>query len=338
MRRNRQSGVSLVELMIAISIGLALVAGLAVIFANASTARTELERGSRQIENGRFAMELLSDELRLAGFYGELGIKGLPLPGAAPSPCSLDPADWKAALPFHLYGYDNGALAPACVPTDRKAGTDVMVVRRVSACEAGIDGCPSPGGVTPFIQVSRCATEIPMPGNNYRLGPTGSTTFDLRQRNCTTRAPLRQYFVRIFYISNDNGLGVNVPTLKRVDFNGAAFNTTSLVEGIEELNIEYGIDNDLDGNPDGYSTNPTAYVCGGGCSPTLNWANAVTARINLLSRNIEPSNNYTDAKTYTLGRDAAGAEVTVTPGDAYRRHAYSGLVRIVNAAQRRDTP
>jgi len=28
----------------------------------------------------------------------------------------------------------------------------------------------------------------------------------------------------------------------------------------------------------------------------------------------------------------------VTPGGPYRRHAYSGLVRVVNAAERRDEP
>jgi type IV pilus assembly protein PilW len=128
-----------------------------------------------------------------------------------------------------------------------------------------------------------------------------------------------------------------MPTLKRRDFTGAGFVDTPLVEGIQELNIEYGIDTDGDGLPDVYTANPTTYACGT-CSAVANWMNVMTARIYLLSRNVDPSVNYTDAKTYTLGVDAAGAPVTFTPGDNYHRHVYTGLVRIVNPAQRRETP
>jgi type IV pilus assembly protein PilW len=69
-----------------------------------------------------------------------------------------------------------------------------------------------------------------------------------------------------------------------------------------------------------------------------NWANVVAVRINLLARNGEASPGFTDAKTYTLGLDAAGAPITYTPNDAYHRHAYSTLVRVVNVSQRRETP
>ena len=63
-----------------------------------------------------------------------------------------------------------------------------------------------------------------------------------------------------------------------------------------------------------------------------------TARIHLLSRNIEPSPDYVDKKIYTLGTTAAGGDYDVTPGGPFRRHAYSSLVRVVNAAQRREQP
>ena len=116
---------------------------------------------------------------------------------------------------------------------------------------------------------------------------------------------------------------------------------TPLVEGIEELNIEYGIDADGDGNPEFYNANPNTFTNGGACAtctPYNNWFNVVTARVSLLARNIEPSPNYKDPKDYTVGRNAAGADVIVSPADAYRRHAYTGLVRIVNIAQRREAP
>jgi type IV pilus assembly protein PilW len=74
------------------------------------------------------------------------------------------------------------------------------------------------------------------------------------------------------------------------------------------------------------------------CAPLDNWNNIVTVRVNLLARNIDTSPNYTDTKTYTIGRDAGGADIEITPGGAYRRHAYTGLVRVVNVAQRREVP
>ena len=185
----------------------------------------------------------------------------------------------------------------------------------------------------------------------------GTAPFTRTVRNCTGAAGLREYIVRIYYIEVDPVLPVPVlpalpqfvPVLKRLDFNATAnaWVVTPLVEGIEEFQIEYGIDTDSDGVPDVYNANPTTYVCGG-CTAGSNWANTVTARVHLIARNIESSARYTDSKTYTLGRDAAGLAVSrppphpvdVQPGvvNGYRRHAYSQLIRLVNPSDRRDTP
>jgi type IV pilus assembly protein PilW len=68
---NRQSGRSLVELMIAMAIGLAILVGIGSLFlANRQTSRITDDR-SRLEEDGRLALNLLSFHLRMAG-YGEL--------------------------------------------------------------------------------------------------------------------------------------------------------------------------------------------------------------------------------------------------------------------------
>ena len=95
------AGVSLVELMIAMVLGLMILAGLATIFANSSRTREELERTSRQIENGRYAVDLLSEDLRLAGFYGELSVQAINPPNALQDPCSTDPLVWAVAMPHN---------------------------------------------------------------------------------------------------------------------------------------------------------------------------------------------------------------------------------------------
>lgn len=333
-----QRGLSLVELMIALALGLIVLAALVSVFANSSASRQEMERTSRQIENGRYAMQLLSDDLRLAGFYGEANVRAIPVPGVMPDVCSITPADWAAAMPMHLMGWDNGVGRPACTGAAVKANTDVVTLRRVSTCEAGVGDCPIEQPTKGYIQVSKCATQTPI--TPYQIGIQGVTTFDRTNKDCATAAGKRRYIVNTYFVSPDNGRGEAIPTLKRIEFDGELFTEVPLVEGIEELHLEYGIDTNGDGSADVMVADPTTYACAGppACTAISNWANVVTVRISLLARNLEPSVDYTDTKRYTLGRDSSGAEIVVAPGGPYRRHAYTSLVRVINAAERRDSP
>ena len=341
--RHSMAGISIVELMIAMVLGLLVLAGLASLFAGSSAARAEMERSSRQIESGRFAMELIGEDLRMAGFYGEFNVATLAVPGALPDPCSHNIADWQTAMPVSIQGYDNGAGFPAlCLPSNVRPGTDMLVVRRAATCEASTTNCEPLVGNAPYIQVSKCSDSTP-PENvatPFVLGLQGSAPFSLRLRDCASRAGLRRYHVRIYYISDDNGDGAAVPTLKRLETNGLAWTESPLVEGIEELNIEYGVDWDGDGNPNDYTTDPTNFTAAGcaSCDAPNNWFNVVTARVNLLARSIDASPNYVDTKRYILGYDAGGNEVTFSPGGPHRRHAFTGVVRVVNVGQRREKP
>ena len=136
--RLRQTGLSLVELMVSMTLGLIVLSGVLIVFVNTSTARNEVERTTRQIENGRYASELLTEDLRLAGFYGRFDPSTLTAPGALPAnPCSLAAADWKAWLPVHIQGYDAASFASGdCALTNYKTGTDVLVIRRTRTCTA----------------------------------------------------------------------------------------------------------------------------------------------------------------------------------------------------------
>jgi type IV pilus assembly protein PilW len=343
--RGRQAGISLVELMVSITLGLLVLSGVLVVFVNTSAARNEVERTSRQIENGRYASELLTEDLRLAGFYGELSpsaakpdiLTPTTLPG---DPCSLTLADWRAWIPVHLQGYDDSGFTSAnCTLTNLKANTDVLVVRRARACAAGVSGCDAATNGKPYLQVSLCATQVT---TNYKLGLEGTETFDMEKKNCVTTALAnkREYFARIYFIATDNGAGENIPTLKRLELTGSGWTTVPLVEGIEELQLHYGLDTNGDGMPDVYVANPNDYptgTCPGAC-PVTNWMNVVTVQFHVLARNLETSPSFTDSKKYVLGKDAAGNDIERTPGGAYRRHVYSGLVRVANPAGRRDTP
>jgi len=333
----RGAGFSLVELMVSMAIGLMLLATLLTVFANASSARGELERSSRQLENGRYAVELLSDDLRIAGFFGEINVGTLAAPAVLPDPCSTVPAEWAAAMPIHVQGYDNGAGAPPCVPADIKANTDILVVRRVKTCIAGVAGCEAAIPGKPYVQSTLCSNEMPP----HVVGPFGSTAFTLKRKDCTTAAALREYLVNVYFVSTNNRAGQNIPTLMRLEMTGSTIVQIPMVEGIEEMNVEYGIDNDGDGQPDANTSDPTNYTYAGctTCTAVNNWSNVVTAQLHVLARSPELSPGYIDTKSYSLGPDAAGNAITVGPkNDGYRRHVYTAMVRIVNPAGRRDRP
>jgi len=336
--RKRMTGLSLVELMISIVIGLLLLVAVTSIFVNTSASRNEIERTSRQIENGRYAVELLSDDVRLAGFFGELDVSTIASPGALPDPCSAVLTDLQASLPLHLQGYPGGAGAPACIPAI-KSNTDILVVRRTRACVAGVSGCPGTVAGSPYMQVSLCESEAP--STPYVLGLSGTASFSLRLRDCSTSSSLRQYFKNIYFVSSTNGAGQNIPTLKRLEFTGAGFTETPMVEGIEFFRVSYGIDNNNDGFPDAYTPDPASYTYAGcpSCTAVENWRNVMTAQIYVLARNIEATLGYSDSKTYNLGNDSAGNPIVVGPfSDGFRRHVYTNTVRVVNPSGRRDIP
>ena len=324
------AGFSLIELMVALVIAAIILLGMAAFFVTSSRDFAETERVSRQIENGRYAASVLSEDIRHAGFYGEVGnVINLPagssiaLPGALPNPCDTALANVKAAMSLPVQGVDNAA--PNCL-TDYVAGTDVLVVRHSNS-----ETIPAASAVANgfYTQVAFC----PSAPIVFQMAQSG---FTLQNSDCATNAPVRQYHVSIYYVGScsiatgSNGFCANsdtaLPTLKRAELiPGGTIQATPLVEGIENMQLEYGLDTNGDGNPDTYTANPTTVV---------QWSQVVTIRLHLLARNTDQTPGFTDTKTYTLGLQADGTANNVTPGGPFRRHNYTQLVRVQNPSQR----
>jgi type IV pilus assembly protein PilW len=342
MKATRSRGFSLVELMIAIALGLFLLATISVVFVNSSRSRDETERANRQIENGRYAMQVMGDDLRLAGFLAafDVGQANFALPAAKPDPCDTTVAGLNAALPLHVQGYDGGA-ALGCI-ADVKAGTDIVVVRRAAGCVADAAGCSATAAGQAYFQASLCNNNSELASNTlagqYRLD-TDAAKLILSARNCVDRAPKMRYLVRIYFVANNDVAGDGIPTLKRAELNNGAFQVIPIAQGIENLQLEYGIDTNNDGSPDVFTADPDSKPVCAGAACVQNWANAITAKIHLLARNTTPSyGSYTDDKTYTLGLKADGTDHAVpAQNDAYRRHVYQGDVRFYNPSGRRET-
>jgi type IV pilus assembly protein PilW len=341
----RAHGFTLPELMVAVTIGLLILAGMSTLFVRNSRAQAEIEKANRQLENGRYGIELLTGDLRNAGFYGEFDPTPMPTPTALPDPCAASLAALAAALPLHVQGYDQGATAPGCV-TDRRAGTDVLVVRHTRACVSGASDCQDDVS-GPKFQASMCnsATELDSAAidNYYRLD-TNAGNLNRHQRDCTTAAASRRYETHVYFIANNDRSGDGIPTLKRAelrigDDGNLGFEVVPLAEGIENLQLEYGVDTDGDGKPDLFTPDPgTASGCSDTACAAVNWRNVMSVKLNLLSRNTEQTLSYTDAHRYVLGHLADGSENRIAAAnDHYKRHVFQSLVPMPNPIGRKQS-
>lgn len=335
-------GMTLVEVMVGITIGMLIVAAMAILFANNSRSRAETERSSQKIENGRYALDLISTDLQHAGFFGELDPRAITLPAASPDPCvdASDIAALRAAMPIYVQAFDNVATTTVGCISDVKPDTDVFMVRRAASCVNGSAGCASLAAGAPAFQASSCnePTELGsgLVANFYKLD-TDSSALTLRKRDCTTTADLRRYLVRIYYVASNDRAGDGIPTLKRVELGASGFTTAvSLVQGVENLQLEWGMDTNNDGAPDTYTASPEGFGgCNPGTSPTCveHWTSVVSAKVHVLARNVDPSPGHLDSKSYVLG-----AQTVPAASDGYKRSVFQELVRLQNPSVRRLLP
>jgi len=410
--------------MIALTIGLIIATLMTVMFVANGKYRNDLDRSSRMIENGSFAVDRLTNDLRLASLYAEVdvakalnvaGSVGWPMPTAMPDPCAVTLSALAAALPLGVQGYDapSATTAPDLSATtcatyfplsELKPGSDVLVVRHTESCVAGPtagSGCTpavSNSGI-PYFQASHCTPGATSELNGNPSGLTGANgmcystdhswcaldtntaNFALHNIDCTIAATPKiadyhRYLVDIYFVAKNDcrsvdsapcsGVDDGIPTLKMAQLgsdslNATVFKVTPIAEGIEALQIEYGLDTDApvaaaacpinmpawhprcDGIADVYTADPTSFVNAGGCPGTpsacvQNWADVVTAKVHLLARNTEATpSGYTNDKSYTLGRKADDSANTYVPfNDGFKRHVYDATVRLYNQGGRRE--
>jgi len=355
--REPQGGYTIVELIVAMTIGLFILAGLVTVFANNSRTRNEIERANQQTENGRYALQLLSDDLHNAGYFAEFNpgtvaltdsqLQASGVPATIPDPCATDVPSLISGVAMPVQGYDNPATEsiPTCV-SDVRPGTDILVVRRASTCAVGDVGCDPAVAGAPYFEASACETELQQHGTGHFILDTDTTTYTVHKMHCAANAAWHQYRTHIYFVANNDKPNDGIPTLKRAELGAGAFTVVPLVEGVENLQIEYGVDAPLPttivpaptttGAPAVYTTNPGAYNGCAGSDCISNWRNTVAAKIQILARNTTATPSYVDGKTYTLGLLADGATSnTVGPfNDGFKRHAYDGVVWLTNVSGR----
>jgi type IV pilus assembly protein PilW len=268
-----QQGLSLIELMIAITLGMLVVAALLALFLNITRTNSEMAKANRQIENGRFAIQLLQNNIVHAGFWGAYvppfdnltSTATGEVPTAIPDPC-VAVSGWNAAYVTNLLGIPvqgYGSTPPSgtgCVTnfaTDRAANTDVLVVRHAETCLPGIGNCEPYDANEIYFQAALCALE----GSAYRFASGSDIDANsLHKKDCVgtagppvvittpgTAADKRKFVSNIYHVRNYPGTasdGVPIPTLMRSSFNtDKHLAVQPLIEGIEAFRVEYLIDN-----------------------------------------------------------------------------------------------
>ncbi len=181
----QQRGLSLIELMISITLGMLIMAALLTLFVNVTRTNNEMTKANRQIENGRFAIQVLQSDIVHAGFWGEyvppfddlISITTGEVPSGIPDPCMAvsgwDPAYKTNLLGIPVQGYGStppsGTGCATNFSTNQAANTDVLVVRHAETCLPGMGNCAAYDANDIYFQTTLCALQ----GSAYRIA-TGS--------------------------------------------------------------------------------------------------------------------------------------------------------------------
>ncbi|UPG88888.1 PilW family protein [Luteibacter aegosomaticola] len=297
----KQSGFSLVELMIALVIGLIVVGGLVSVLMASRQAFTLQQSNNFNQENIRFASARLSWSLRMADFWG--GTKPDKITALTDTAGIGGDGDCNGAFVMSVgpgamqngvYGYDGGEDFPIkdCVdPANYVKGSDVLVVRYADVI--GYD--PDKGPDTQDFNGD--ASAVPNTTSVFLVAGLGQQAALFRKDAAVPAAPLSvtsgryvyPYQFEMYYLrpcadlggadkcSATSDGGAPSPSLvrMRMDATGKLVSEV-VVDGIEQLSFEYASRVDNGANPPGQ----TAF----GPAATTDWQNVTQVRTTFVAR------------------------------------------------------
>ncbi len=323
-----QKGLSLVELMIAMVIGLILLTGiLQITIANSDNSRMH-EQMSRVQEAGRFAIDVLSKDIRMADFWGCIS-------SATKLTNNLDPSSSSfAGLEFDrgVGGEDGASGGPDSITLSGAIGTGLIVQPPYGPQASSNVKVPAGNSLEQFdiVVLSDC-----LAGDIFEIvnaNPGGSGTVDHNtgtvavgpgnynpDPTCPSGHCLSKVYRGDAQIYGLQSLTYFIqqaafeePKLVR-SLNGNA--PVELVSGIEDMQLEYGVDTDGNSVADYYKTATQITAAG-------EWETVITVKISLLVRAKEAIMH--EAQTYKYN----GA--TVTSNDRRLRRVFTTVVTIRN--------
>jgi len=353
--RAKQQGITLVELMIAMVIGLILTAGVSQIFISTQQTHRITEEQSRLQENARFALGFITKDVREAGYTGCRAIEEMNVQTVAKAPVpnytenntingneATSATVWTPALAASINGTVIG-------------GTDTITIQKGTSCGATLTGslassnaniqvsspnsCNLAAGDTMMIsdcqdahifKATTVSTGTPQTithaastntGTHFCINQTGIGTGSCGTGNAKlygADSELLSFTSLTYYIRQGAG-GRNALWVYDNTKATSAQNPLELIEGVEDMQVTYGVDTSGDDIVDAYQTANTV-------NTAANWINVISAEISLLVET-QDDNLTTDNLTYTYN----GA--TVTSADNRLRRVFTTVVGIRNRVQ-----
>lgn len=332
----RQKGFSLVELMIALALSMLLVLAVGEVYvASKQTYRTQ-DALSRLQENARYAIETMGYDLRMAGqvgcsfdttkvvnvlntaAYGDLfgdSLRGYDEGGsvAAPFSAALSKGDavvmFRASESPYLVQSHNAATSTfTFASTTDIVKDDILVVTDCDTAAVFQASGPATAGTTAVHAAGGTG-----PGNcSGNLGPKPALTDPCTAVTVKTfpkGTRVLRVMSKLYYLATNPA---GEPALYRQTISKGLLVTEELVEGVEDMQIQYGVDTTGDKSTDNY-------VDAGGVA---DWSQVVSLRVSLLMRSAE-NNVVTEPQKY---RFPASATSDTTAPDRRIRHVFTSTI------------
>jgi len=341
----RQSGITVIEILVGLALSLIILAGVMHIFINNKQTYRVQEAFARLQENGRFAMHFLTKELRMAGFTGCAGKIAGPIddniadfyPPGNPQGDG-DPDEVTLLNGSGIEGFEHTNLPIQLTEeislnsADVIPGTDIVRIKRASTTGARVK---NPGGGNPvdaasikldlttaqgmfatndYLFVSDCKNASIFVATEITENPGGQYINIAHGINVNTNSHREHVYeddAEVFKLVNTTFYvaynDADQPALFRKSLGNAnTMHEEELVEGVEDMQLWYGEDMDGDGVPNKYVES----------SRVGNWDDIVAVRVVLQVRSIE--DNLTKDPTDYKGNEDRRLRRTFTTSIALR--------------------
>lgn len=355
-----QRGITLIELMIGMVIGLILMSAVFNIFLSSKRAYRTTEELGRLQENARYALQTLTKDIRMIGYMGCFGevntTDNVDYTATNPNPPynSCKPIGSDAYFDNPITGYDAQSNTgtgtsdwtpnlPSSFSSGQSiAGSDIIVIQRAvpfSTSDTGslatssgsiqIDSNPPndliKAGDT--LVISECEdSDIFMVDNVSGSSPVNIShnnsvnTSNSLSKSYPPNAKLMRMVMNGYYVGTNTD-GNRALYRTRLAGYGAMVNE-ELVEGVETMQVSYGEDTDSDGLPN-------RYVSAGDVTDT---DDIVTVRVGLLMYSIREVSEENDTRSFNVaGTNVADTGTIPTHGgNKSLRQVYTATVKIRN--------
>ena len=286
--------------MIAITLGLLILAGASSIFISSKQGFRVQDSAGRMQENTRYAINHLSHILRSADFWSGVEPEFIALGAYAingPSAAKTCNGDWIANVRDGLHGYEGAATPPIdCMSAnDYVANSDMVAVRNVDP-----NTFTAAEDVTLAAKAKRHYVRTRVGANGYLYQgkmhsdadshiPDGDGVFNyeydfhlLFLRPCSVKQG------SACSKSDDNGKPIPTLVSLQLQTDGGVAQV-ALVDNVEQMQLEYGLDSDNDLVVDSYQK----------ASAISDWRKVISVRVGIIVRG-DALDHFEDTKTYFM--------------------------------------